>query len=673
MTDAQFVAWLKDHSAIRCVLVEVNVKTGGVETTRFLSNKGYVTSPTDTPANTRYSPYIAGGVKFTETLSLDGTASLSFGDIEIDNLSGDRDAWLDDVWDNRAIKVFIGDVRWDRTDFRQIFDGVVAGIQTKNRTRINLRVSDKLQRLNGPVSETKLGGATSNADRLLPLCFGECHNIEPLLVDPSVNEYQVHDGAIEQIIEVRDNGVPVAFTPYLTTGKFRLSAQPSGQITASVQGATYQSNLLGDNGTLTTTLRWGQTRIDVIPADVAAPDGSMTAWKIIEDSDPATNTHILNSSNYTASASTTYTWSVYVKAAERTVVRLRGQTNLGFLTDVVRDLTTGERVVGNTVSTATDVGNGWWRISVTATTPVGTTTAGWAVWLYNEAQTTSYVGVPGSGMYVWKPQLEVGSIATVQGYSSATGTYSTYNNTVATIARLLATKYGTSSRFTDSETEADGLTKFDLACPQPVGIYFKDRTNVIEALNKLADSVGGRVLINRSGKLSLIKLSLPQATPGTSVQPKDIVQHSLAVSQMPKVQGAVKLGYCKNWTVQQSNIAAGVPINHADLYKQEWLTQTRTDSVALADYKTFAEPEMEETLLLASSDAIAETLRRLGMWSVQRKVFKYVGMPWLMLEELGASQTLTSTRFGLEAGKTGQIISLATDWLDPHITVEILI
>lgn len=489
MTDSQFIAWLKDSSAIRCVLIEVDVKTGSVETTRFLSNKGYVTGPAETPANTAYAPFVVGGIRFTETLSLEGTASLSFGDIEIDNLSGDRDGWLDDVWANRSIKVFIGDVRWPRADFRLIFDGITAAVDTKNRGRINLRIGDKLQRLNTPVTEHKLGGSTANADRLVPLCFGECHNIEPLLVDPVVNEYQVHDGPIESIIEVRDNGVPVAFTPFLSTGKFRLAAQPAGQITASVQGD--------------------------------------------------------------------------------------------------------------------------------------------------------------------KPV--------------------TYANDIATLIERLATQYGlVARRFTASELDSTAFSAFKTANTQPVGLYLNERVNVIEAMNRLAASVGGRVLITREGKLSLLKLTLPQATAGTTVTATDIVQHSLSVSQMPAVKAGVKLGYCKNWTPQTNNIAAGVPADHSDLYRQEWLTVTRTDSVAQADYRTFVEPTMEETLLLTNVDAVNEANRRLNMYNVQRKVLRYKGMPWLMLETLGASQTIFNSRFGLSNGVRGQIVMLATDWLNPHIDVEIL-
>jgi hypothetical protein len=257
MTEAELIKWLKNESAIRCVLMEVGVLVDGVETTRYLSNKGYVTGPLDTPANTIYSPAISGGVSFTESLSLEGEPSLSYGDIELTNVQGDRDSWLNDVWTNRSVQVYIGDATWARSDFYKVFDGVVAGINSRARNKINLKISDTMQRLNTPLSEKKLGGTATNKDSLLPLCFGECHNVTPLISDPANHEYQVHDGAIEDIIEVRDNGVPVNFTKYLATGKFRLSQSPVGTITCSVQGAKIADGVgseLVKNGTFESSL-----------------------------------------------------------------------------------------------------------------------------------------------------------------------------------------------------------------------------------------------------------------------------------------------------------------------------------------------------------------------------------------------------------------------------------
>lgn len=282
ITDQQFNSWLKQPDAIRCVLVEADVKlaSGGSVVTRYLSNRGYVTGNSDVPANTAYSARVTGGVKFTRSLSLDGQASLSYGDIELNNTDGALDSWLDDYWVNRQIRVYIGDVRWARSDYRLVFTGVMTGIDTRSRTRINLKISDKLQRLNNPVTEVIRGGSGTNSEDLLPLLFGECHNITPLQIDSTVNEYMIHNGPIERIIEVRDNGVPVAFTPYLTTGKFRLNANPAGTITVSAQGAkltpfgggtaTYSNNMMDIVRALMTQYGGATTKLSDVDLDIDA-------------------------------------------------------------------------------------------------------------------------------------------------------------------------------------------------------------------------------------------------------------------------------------------------------------------------------------------------------------------------------------------------------------------
>jgi hypothetical protein len=237
MTDAEFVAWLKSSGRKLCVLVEVVASVAGVETTRYLSSTGYTTGPAEVPADTHYAARIVGGGRITDRLSPDGGgAGMAFGDIEMINADGALDSWLADVWTNRSIKMYVGDETWPRADFRLVFDGITADLASRDADVLNLAVRDKLQRLNTAVSETKLGGASANADRLLPLCFGEVHNIEPLLVDEALLKYQVHNGATERIIETRDNGVVVATTDTLAAGTYTLAASPIGVITNSVQG-----------------------------------------------------------------------------------------------------------------------------------------------------------------------------------------------------------------------------------------------------------------------------------------------------------------------------------------------------------------------------------------------------------------------------------------------------
>ncbi|MNM23290.1 hypothetical protein D3C81_336880 [compost metagenome] len=489
MSDTQFGAWLRNPAARRLVLIEVAVRSGGQERMRFLSTGAYVTAPDDTPPNLAYQSIVSTGMQFTEQLSLGGEASLSAGDIEIHNPSGIRDAWLDDVWMNRPIRAWIGDPRWRRGDFRMIFNGVVADVAPKGRDKLALKLRDKLQRLNTPVSEAKLGGATPNKDAVLPLVFGEVHNITPLLADPALLQYQVHDGAIEEIIEVRDNGVPVRVTADKASGKFVLVAPPAGTLTVSVQG------------------------------------------------------------------------------------------------------------------------------------------------------------------------------------DRATG----YATTVAALVRRLATGYGKAGdRFADGDLDTANLAAFDAAHPQAVGLFLAGRTNVLNACQMLASSLGAQLVMSRLGQLRLLQISLPPAGTPAAVGPQHMVAGSLTPVSRNAPTASVKLGFSKNWTVQ-SGLQTGIPVQHKDLFETEWLTATRADARVQADYRLDAEPVQQDTMLLRRVDAEAEAQRRLAISRLPRTAYEFDGTAEMLALELGQAVTVTHPRFGMENGVAGQVVSLAPDWLTGHVKVGFIV
>lgn len=247
-TLSEVITWLSQPDHISIILVEVeSVSVGGSPTTLYLSTKPFTSTATDTPANKYYEACIRGGLSFNETIDLEGAASIGFGDLEVDNTNGVRDSWLNYIWANRTIKAYIGDPRWTRNDYYLIFTGVVSDLISRDLNTLNIVLLNKLEKLNRPISETTLGGTSNNKDRLKPLLFGECFNIEPLRTYPTPEslEYMVHDGAIEDILEVRDNGLPVSITKSIGTGTFTLNQSPYGTITASVQGSkptTYYDN-----------------------------------------------------------------------------------------------------------------------------------------------------------------------------------------------------------------------------------------------------------------------------------------------------------------------------------------------------------------------------------------------------------------------------------------------
>lgn len=240
-TIAELKAWLKRPNHIRRILVEVEgvtTSTGSNSTTMYFSNGAYTSSGSDTPANKSYLPIIAGGVSFSESFAPTGEISVSFGDIELSNIDGALDnTYTNLIWTRRVIKIYLGDPSWPKADFKLIFKGLVADVSARDRDTLNLIIVDTLQGLATAISETTFTNTDTSTPQYIPLCFGECFNVTPILTNKATLEYQVHTGSIEDIIEVRDNGAPVdGFTKNLAAGKFTLNQAAYGQITCSVQG-----------------------------------------------------------------------------------------------------------------------------------------------------------------------------------------------------------------------------------------------------------------------------------------------------------------------------------------------------------------------------------------------------------------------------------------------------
>ena len=170
---------------------------------------------------------------------------------------------------------------------------------------------------------------------------------------------------------------------------------------------------------------------------IAAPNGSATADKLAEDN--STGQHIAVQ-QISGAAIGTYVWSLYARAAERSIVFISAfdgtadrRTFFNLATGAV-----GTNAAGNT-SSIEAVGGGWYRLTIqraTADTDPAltfgvTTTDGVA----------SYTGTTGSGAHFWGAQLRLA--ANSSGYIKTTGAafnpvtqYS--NNPALALANFLA-------------------------------------------------------------------------------------------------------------------------------------------------------------------------------------------------------------------------------------------
>lgn len=514
-------SWLESSASIKAIFVEAYYRnSSGVDTPVYLSSAGYML----VNSSIIFDPIIKSGVSLSESLSPDGNINFSFGDIELHNINGDLDSWLNPtqrIWVNRPIKIYLGDPSWSvsdlatfRTTFQLIFDGLISDVDSKNKNSINIKLVDKLQRLNSPLTEDKLGtygtwaGGQSNKDDIKPIVFGEVHNFEPMLIDPSQLEYQINNGDTEELIEIRDNGVPL-YTPgqsltsgatvTLSIGKFKLTKSLAGTCTVSVQGLKKAANF-----------------------------------------------------------------------------------------------------------------------------------------------TTSSID-------------------------------SIYTNNIAKIIGVIVTQYGkASTRFSFSDIDVANFLAFSTANTQPVGIVINDRANVLSICQELAASVGAQLYVNRIGQLQLLKFGEATSDTSVAITASDMLFDSLSISNKLDIIASTKIGYCKNWYVQD-NLLTGIPEDHKELFSKEWLTYTTTDPTITTNYKLDTDPEQTDTLLLTTTDATNEATRRNNLYKTQRFIYKFTGISRLLSLKLGQPVTLTHSRFNLSSGVNGQVVGLSPNWLESTVEVEVLV
>lgn len=255
-----------------------------------------------------------------------------------------------------------------------------------------------------------------------------------------INDQAIAGGAyVGGIANVPGYSFSRASTGFYTEASGVLTSFASGALRRGSRGALIEgarTNLLlrsqeFDNAS------WTKTRASITADAIAAPDGTTTADKLVEDN-TSSSSHFVQQAVSVTNASV-YTFSVYVKAAERSIVAIQMAT-AGFGADINAwfDLSTG--LVGTTAGSPTAatieaLANGWYRISITKTATASALTA-FRIFLATADGAASYSGDNASGLYIWGAQLE--AAAGASSYIPTAGSTATRAADAAVVAGLSA-------------------------------------------------------------------------------------------------------------------------------------------------------------------------------------------------------------------------------------------
>ena len=164
---------------------------------------------------------------------------------------------------------------------------------------------------------------------------------------------------------------------------------------------------------------WVKNTATIASNVTTAPDGTSTAEKLIADSGSLLSSSYARQPITKNASPTTYTSSIYAKAAEYKRIRFTvrdnssGSNNAAVTVSLVDgSIVSAAAATGtfsNASATVTSAENGWYRIALSYTT--GSETSIWGGTPF-ASDATATTGDGTSGIFIWGAQLETGSTAT---------------------------------------------------------------------------------------------------------------------------------------------------------------------------------------------------------------------------------------------------------------------
>ena len=152
---------------------------------------------------------------------------------------------------------------------------------------------------------------------------------------------------------------------------------------------------------------WTKSSASITSDSTTSPDGTLNADKLVEDT--STGVHQLSKTMTTISA-TDYAYSIFVKAGERSFLRLSragGSTAVAF--DLINKTVTNG---GSGTGIITELTNGWFKCSFMFPTVGTSTDIRVELQIVLSASSSPYTGDGVSGVYIWGAMLEQLSYAT---------------------------------------------------------------------------------------------------------------------------------------------------------------------------------------------------------------------------------------------------------------------
>lgn len=271
-----------------------------------------------------------------------------------------------------------------------------------------------------------------------------------------------------------------------------------------------------------------------------------------------------------------------------------------------------------------------------------------------------------TGSYFRLGSSAVGTLTAdvVQGASAA-------ERTAAQVIENIAIKGGVLL----SDINLSDIAALDAKNSAEVGIWIYGEDTAITCIDSVAQSIGAWYGYDVNGVFRMGRFEEATGTPDIEIDDDSIVSiEAIRPTDTDRGIPAYKviMSYAKNYTVQTSDLAAGVTTERRNVLRYEYLTAIAQDD-SIKTQHLFA-PELDRRTLLVDSTAVAtEAARILSLYKVKRQMYQ-VSIALDVSEhlpEINDVAKLTLNRFGLDSGGLFRIIGISSSYAKNRATLTL--
>lgn len=620
---------------------------------------GYVSRPTDDPANAVWDPILATALSVETSLFQSGTtggaSAVGAGDIELLNDKGKLDHLLEWDWAGHPVRVWsLPTAGSPFAAATLIFRGSIVqpefGLDT---VRFTLR--DRTADLEVPVCPNRYAGdnvppsgqegGSELKDVVKPRALGLVRNLTPKLVNPQKRIYQVNDGPAT-ILAVYDSGLNMDLNR-IVSGDFSRAEPWQFGIGTSWDEANGRAEL-----------GYGLDH-----PDIPAYEYANTISQVL-DLTPGAAYRLLSDYHYSTPVGsaqlTAYILSPTGPTSPDPLFQEEGATLNG--------TANVEFVAGDGQRLTFMIGCGW---SPSAGGWIDNVHVVQVLTDHPDLASLEAVVVPAGGFHTCEalglfrlgadPAGEVTADVLGQGSAAA-----------ADLALALARE-----KFADADIDLPAFAALKALNAAEVGLLVDDETTIAAALDSLLGALGAWWTLTPTGVLTCGRFEAPAGAPDADVVVDADVLESGGIERVATADGGngvpvwkVTVGYQRNCTLQLSDLlGSGTYMNQSVVgavtdERRIWLNaELRTvvaEDAALKERLPGAVELRVDTLLDSQADAEAEAARLLALFSVRRDRYRLT-LPRRYFGGLGLGGVvrLTWDRFGLALGKLFSVIGEA--------------